>query len=64
MTLDLERRPDGWWITGLPEGDPDCGPYDTKLEAHSDRRGLERFYRWGHQRSFMTSLGKEERIVG
>ena len=29
-----------WWI--LPES---YGPYDTKAEAESDRRGIERFRR-------------------
>lgn len=47
------RRPDGWWITGQPDT-PDCGPYTTRAEADDDRRGLERFARWGHKRAFVT----------
>jgi hypothetical protein len=42
MNLQLVKRPDGWWITGL---DADLGPYATKPEAEDDRRGVERFYR-------------------
>ena len=53
--LDLEQRGDGWWIVGLPDTDPDCGPYDTKQEAESDRRGLQRYFRWGHLREFWTT---------
>lgn len=40
----LRKRADGWWIEGLPEDTPDCGPYETKAEADDDRRGLERFF--------------------
>lgn len=51
--MDLERRQDGWWITGLPDG-PDCGPYDRKADAASDRRGMKRFFRYQDEREFFT----------
>jgi len=47
------KRSDGWWITNIPECE-DCGPYDTKAEAEDDQRGLERFEKYGHLRSFCT----------
>lgn len=38
--LKLEKREDGYWITG---GEwTDCGPYKTRAEADDDRNGLER----------------------
>ncbi len=68
--LQLERRPDGWWITGQPDTEPDCGPYGTKAEADSDRVGLARFYRHGHRRDFVTcdpeppaSAAKRQRLL-
>ncbi len=54
MTLDLEQRGDGWWITGLPDTDPDCGPYDTKQEAESDRRVLQQRCTFARLRSLET----------
>jgi hypothetical protein len=42
IKLKLVKRPDGWWITNLPEGFDDCGPYDTRVEAEEDRAGVER----------------------
>ena len=50
-----QRGKASWWITGLPDGDADCGPYRTRAEAEEDRRGLARFYRFGHLRKFWTS---------
>jgi hypothetical protein len=47
------KRKDGWWITGIEDCE-DCGPYDTKVEAEETRRGLERFEKWGHLKSFWT----------
>ncbi len=52
--METTRRKDGWWVTGVPECE-DCGPYDTRAEADSNRRGLERFERWGHKRNYVTS---------
>lgn len=51
--LTVEQRPDGWYILGLPETDP-CGPYDTRAEAESDRRGLERTEKYGHLPKYWT----------
>jgi hypothetical protein len=51
--MEVERRDDGWWIVG-GELEMDCGPYDTKAEAESDRVGMARFFRHGHKRSFWT----------
>jgi hypothetical protein len=44
MKLKVEQREDGWWVTGQPEGEWDCGPYSTRKEADEDRQGLERFF--------------------
>ncbi len=54
--MQTTRRPDGWWITKIteiPDCD-DCGPYSTRAEAEEDQRGLERFAKWGHLRSYWT----------
>ena len=37
--MEIEKRKNGWWITGVPDTD-DCGPYDRKTDAESDRRGM------------------------
>ena len=48
--MQLEKRPDGWWIVGVPmyrvngESCDACGPYKTRDEAEDDRRGLVRFW--------------------
>lgn len=53
--MQTVQRSDGtWWVEGVPECEP-CGPYETKAEAESDRRGMKRFLRYGDQREFMTS---------
>ena len=42
--MEVEEFPDGWWITGCPEGVQDLiGPYDTKKDALEDLRGVRRF---------------------
>ena len=53
-----ERRADGWWITEIKDT-PDCGPYDTKAEAESDRVGMDRFARLQDKPGFISvdSLG-------
>lgn len=43
-TLKIILRDGAYWITGLLDGTPDCGPYEKKADAESDRAGLERFY--------------------
>ena len=50
------QKPDGWWITGLPDCE-DCGPYPTKERAEDDRRGLERTYRHHAEPGFVTCCG-------
>ncbi len=51
--MDIEKRPDGYWITDLPDA-PNCGPYDRKADAQSDRKGLRRFFKHEHKRDFFT----------
>ena len=51
--MDIEKRPDGYWITSLPDS-PDAGPYNTKAGAASDRKGLRRFFKYEHDRAFFT----------
>lgn len=41
--LSLAQRAGEWSITGLDDGD--LGPYQTRADAESDRRGVARFYR-------------------
>ena len=57
--LETQYINGGWWVVGLPQtapGDPaECGPYDTKADAESDRRGLARFYRENPQPRAETS---------
>ena len=57
MPLTTEKRPSGWWILGLEEdGQPlDCGPYTTKADAESDRRGMERFDRYEDRPGYVTT---------
>ncbi len=38
------KRPDGWWVTGIPDGE-DMGEYATKAEAEEAARGTVKFYR-------------------
>lgn len=53
MAMKTVKRKDGWWITDIPEcnecevcedcgSQSDVGPYETKLEADDDRKGLAR----------------------
>lgn len=53
--LRTVRRADGWFVVGLPNADaPECGPYGTRAEADADRVGLQRTYRHGDRRGFVT----------
>ena len=52
--MHTTKRPDGWWIEEIPDA-PDAGPYTTRAEAESERRGLERYFQHGHKWSFWTS---------
>jgi len=42
---EVVKRTDGYWITNLPGGFGDHGPYDRKADAQEDERGLERTYK-------------------
>lgn len=55
MKSKLERRDDGWWITGMRSDD--AGPYRTREEADDDRRGLERFWSNRHDPEWATCCG-------
>ena len=52
--MNIEKRSDGYWITGVPEGS-DCGPYDRKADANDDRRGMIRFFKHEHERGYFTT---------
>lgn len=58
--LKLEKRSDGWWITGWPQGFEDCGPYDNKAEANETKAGLERTLEHWDDRGFWT-VGKSRK---
>jgi len=51
--MRVVKRSDDYWIVEIPET-PDCGPYDTKAEATSDRIGRERFFRLQDKKGFVT----------
>jgi hypothetical protein len=40
--VKLTKRPDGYWITDVPPGVEEMGPYATQAEAEDDRRGVQR----------------------
>jgi len=44
INLKTSRRPDGWWVVGVPDTIEEIGPYDTKREADEARRGQEHFW--------------------
>ncbi len=48
LNLTVQQHPEGWVILGMPETDDPLGPYATRAEAESDRRGLERTEKYGH----------------
>ena len=33
-----------WWIVNVPDSISECGPYDTRKDAETDRIGLVRFF--------------------
>lgn len=55
VKLKLTKREDGWWITNMPEGCEECGPYKTRAEAADDKHGLENTFANWDNRSFWTS---------
>ena len=44
--METELFDGKWWITGR-DMEVECGPYDTKAEADSDRIGMKKF--WLHE---------------
>ena len=60
--MKSEKRADGWWVVGLPDG-PECGPYDRKDEAESDRVGMTRFYQHEDDEEFIFGSRKLNRDV-
>jgi hypothetical protein len=50
--MKIKKKDSGWWI--IDENDA-YGPYDTKADAESDARGIERFYRNVDNRRFFTT---------
>jgi hypothetical protein len=57
-TLAVTRLAAGWYILGL---DVDMGPYATRREAEEERRGVDRFLRYGHLPGFVTSESRSAR---
>jgi hypothetical protein len=39
----------------MPDGEPDCGPYNSKAGADEDRVGMTRFFRYHNETGYMTS---------
>jgi hypothetical protein len=54
IKLKLAKRPDGYWVTGMPECS-DVGPYDNRPEAQEHREGLQRTFDNIDDWSFFTS---------
>jgi hypothetical protein len=48
-----------WWITGMPDGELNCGAYDTKAEANDDMQGMKRFFRDCDKPGFCMSVDEE-----
>lgn len=61
--MNIEPRPDGWWIVGLPESDVECGPYHTKAEANQTRVRLARFYRHWADPRWMIGDGRTKQVA-
>lgn len=53
--LKIQRHADkSWWVIGGPDS-IEMGPYRRYIDAAECKRGVERFYRHCHDRSFITS---------
>jgi hypothetical protein len=52
-TLTHAHTTAGWWILGVPD-EPPCGPYETRAEAQSDRRGMSKFFRLADRPGYVT----------
>ena len=55
------KKGGGWRVTGMPDGEPDMEPYETKRQAEEDKRGVERFFRNESRRSFFTCERKRKK---
>jgi hypothetical protein len=53
--MHVKKRGDEWWILGVPDMDPGCGPYGSKADAEDDMHGMERFYKYSHLPGYMTT---------
>ena len=56
MDITIKRQAGAWWIIDRSDPEP-IGPYTTKAEAEDDARGLVRFAKYGHLRSYVFSGG-------
>ena len=50
----LAQRDGKWWVVNAGQG-LDCGPYETKMEAESDARGLRNFDKYQNVKGYMTT---------
>ena len=54
MKLTTKRLGRDWWIVGDEEYGP-YGPYNNRVEAEEDRKGLKRSERYQNETGFVTS---------
>jgi hypothetical protein len=54
--MNVEQRPNGWWIVGVPDTVSECGPYATRAEAEADRVGMSRFFRRWEDPEWMEGI--------
>ena len=47
------KKDGSWWVTGYEDSE-DFGPYDTKADAEEGIKGLERFDKFCHLKSYWT----------
>ncbi len=52
--MKVVKKDGSWWITGYDDDSEDFGPYDTKADAEDDMRGLKRFDKFCHLKSYWT----------
>ena len=51
--MKIEEREDGYWVTDMPEGCDEIGPY-TKAEATEHMRCLTKTFKHLNDRKFWT----------
>ncbi len=61
--MNTVRRGRQWWIESVPDCE-DCGPYKTRKEADSDKRGMERFIKYEDKKGFVTAVKEAARKRG